>query len=96
MTRAWQCIGLFFALIAIGAQGVRWLRVLQREHYEPEALSRFFIRWAIFRLPSPSNRNQIAPSQSLGDWPIVAALCAALGLTGFGGVALAVAVGYGW
>ncbi|MUH58138.1 MAG: hypothetical protein F2790_03200, partial [Actinobacteria bacterium] len=47
MTRAWQCIGLFFALIAIGAQGVRWLRVLQREHYEPEALSRFFIRWAI-------------------------------------------------
>ena len=96
MTRAWQCIGLFFALIAIGAQGVRWLRVPQREHYEPEALSRFFIRWAIFRLPSPSNRNQIAPSQSLGAWPIVAALCAALGLTGFGGVALAAAVGYGW
>ena len=78
MTRAWQYIGLIITLIAIAAQGVRWLRVLQREHYEPEAVARFFLRWAFFRLPSPSNRNQIAPSRLLGDWPIAAAFCVAL------------------
>ncbi|MEI8147812.1 MAG: UDP-N-acetylmuramoyl-tripeptide--D-alanyl-D-alanine ligase [Actinomycetes bacterium] len=96
MMRAWQYIGLLSTLIAIGAQGVRWLRVLQREHYEPAAVARFFFRWAIVRLPSPSNRHQNGPSRWLGDWTITAAFCVALLLAGFDGAALAVAVGYGW
>ena len=37
---------LAIALVgAFGAQMLRWLRVLQREHYEPGSLSRFLGRW---------------------------------------------------
>jgi len=96
MTTAWHLIGLIGTVIAVGAQGVRWLRVLQREHYEPEAVARFFYRWAIIRSPSPRSRNQIAPSQKLGDWPIAAALYVGLELLGLPGVALALVVAYGW
>jgi len=96
MTSVWRSIGLAFTLVAIGAQGVRWLRVLQREHYEPEAVARFFLRWAWFRLPGPNNRNEIVPARSLGDWPIAVAICVALVLAGFDGAPLTVAVGYGW
>ena len=31
---------------AFGAQMLRWLRVLQREHYEASALARFVGRWS--------------------------------------------------
>src|SRR5579863_10457588 len=31
---------------AYGAQMLRWLRVLQREHYEASAISRFVARWS--------------------------------------------------
>jgi UDP-N-acetylmuramoyl-tripeptide--D-alanyl-D-alanine ligase len=30
------------------AQMARWLRVLQREHYDPTSLFRFFVRWSSF------------------------------------------------
>ena len=33
------------AAVAIALSGLRWLRVAQREHYAPEAASRFALRW---------------------------------------------------
>ena len=36
-------IGLSAAYVA---QLLRWLRVLQREHYEPNAMARFVGRWS--------------------------------------------------
>ena len=40
-----QILVCVVACVAAGAQGVRWLRVLQREHYEPAAMMRFLGRW---------------------------------------------------
>ena len=38
---------LSFVLVgAWAAQGVRWLRVLQREHYDPSSMNRFLARWS--------------------------------------------------
>ena len=39
-------VGTLALLAALIAQGVRWLRVLQREHYEPAAMARFLLRWS--------------------------------------------------
>lgn len=36
--------------VAFFAQLVRWLRVLQREHYDPSSLRVFFVRWSPFAL----------------------------------------------
>jgi UDP-N-acetylmuramoyl-tripeptide--D-alanyl-D-alanine ligase len=33
-------------VVAYGAQMARWLRVLQREHYDPTSLMRFLARWS--------------------------------------------------
>jgi UDP-N-acetylmuramoyl-tripeptide--D-alanyl-D-alanine ligase len=47
---------------AVGLQGVRWLRVLQREHYEASAMGRFFWRWTNVPVAAASKQ----PSQRLG------------------------------
>ncbi len=41
----------------VAAQAVRWLRVLQREHYEPGAASRFRRRWFNHALTNPLNSS---------------------------------------
>jgi UDP-N-acetylmuramoyl-tripeptide--D-alanyl-D-alanine ligase len=57
--------------LAYGAQMSRWLRVLQREHYEPGALFRFLGRWASPQYPGAGSahrgrpRRPITPSQLL-------------------------------
>ena len=45
MTLAFTLIGLALLAVAFALQLVRWLRVLQREHYEARALPRFLGRW---------------------------------------------------
>jgi UDP-N-acetylmuramoyl-tripeptide--D-alanyl-D-alanine ligase len=43
---ALSCGVLVLAVGAYIAQLLRWLRVLQREHYEPGSVRRFYVRWA--------------------------------------------------
>lgn len=49
---------------AFSAQLVRWLRVLQREHYEPSSMSRFLGRWSspqVAGAKSPERRSDKRP-----------------------------------
>ena len=49
---------------AFSAQLVRWLRVLQREHYEPSSMSRFLGRWSspqVAGAKSPERRSEKRP-----------------------------------
>lgn len=48
-------------LVAYGAQMSRWLRVLQREHYDPSALLRFLARWSSPPLPSATRFQRARP-----------------------------------
>ena len=41
----WLVVGALALAGAYGAQMLRWLRVLQREHYEPASMARFWRRW---------------------------------------------------
>lgn len=43
------------------AQGVRWLRVLQREHYDPTSMRRFLARWSSPSVGSPQRRTRQRP-----------------------------------
>ena len=47
--------------LAYGAQMSRWLRVLQREHYDPSALLRFLGRWSSPQMPSAKTRPRAKP-----------------------------------
>ncbi len=59
-------VGAVLALVAaFAAQMLRWLRVLQREHYDPSALRRFLGRWT-----SPQVRAASAPRRVRGQRPL--------------------------
>jgi UDP-N-acetylmuramoyl-tripeptide--D-alanyl-D-alanine ligase len=45
VTTAWLVVGAFALALGFCAQMLRWLRVLQREHYEPASMYRFWRRW---------------------------------------------------
>jgi len=45
MSTFWLSLGALGVFAGYGAQMLRWLRVLQREHYEPAAALRFWLRW---------------------------------------------------
>ena len=47
--------------LAYLAQMSRWLRVLQREHYDPRALVRFLGRWSAPQYPSAKARDRARP-----------------------------------
>ncbi|OYV61334.1 MAG: hypothetical protein B7Z69_01320 [Actinobacteria bacterium 21-73-9] len=48
--------------LAWAAQMARWLRVLQREHYDPRAMSRFLGRWTSPPAPSARTLGSRGPS----------------------------------
>jgi UDP-N-acetylmuramoyl-tripeptide--D-alanyl-D-alanine ligase len=48
-------------LLAYGAQMARWLRVLQREHYDPSSLLRFLARWSSPTLPTAKGFQRAHP-----------------------------------
>ncbi len=52
--------GIFLG-IAYLAQMSRWLRVLQREHYDPRALARFLGRWTTPQYPSAKAHERARP-----------------------------------
>jgi len=54
---------LLAVLLALGyvAQMARWLRVLQREHYDPSALLRFLARWSSPQLPGAKAYQRAHP-----------------------------------
>lgn len=54
-----------FALVlaaAFAAQMARWLRVLQREHYDPRAMSHFLGRWTTPQVPSAKSLGPVRRS----------------------------------
>ena len=51
--------------LAYGAQMLRWLRVLQREHYDPRALFLFFGRWTSPPYPGAKSRPRTRPRRPL-------------------------------
>ncbi|HUY17091.1 MAG TPA: Mur ligase family protein [Acidimicrobiales bacterium] len=48
-------------ILAYGAQMSRWLRVLQREHYDPSSLLRFLARWSSPQLPGAKAHQRAHP-----------------------------------
>lgn len=48
-------------IVAYGAQMARWLRVLQREHYDPTSLLRFLARWSSPQRPSAKAHEGAKP-----------------------------------
>ncbi len=96
-TGAWivdSIIGVALAL-AFGAQSLRWLRVLQREHYDPAALPRFLGRWTAPPVGSPKatgRARQVRPI-SLSYFFVVALLVTVVLHKDL--VASVVSVGYG-
>jgi UDP-N-acetylmuramoyl-tripeptide--D-alanyl-D-alanine ligase len=51
--------------LAYGAQMLRWLRVLQREHYDPHALFRFLGRWTSPQYPGAKTPARSRPRRPL-------------------------------
>ncbi len=78
--------------LAYGAQMARWLRVLQREHYDPSSLLRFLGRWS-----SPALPGAKAPQRAHPRRPItlshVLLVVMAVAIIARGYIVLAVAVG---
>jgi len=80
--------------VAYGAQMSRWLRVLQREHYDPRSMLRFLARWssplvagakARTRVrPAPSLHVESRPSSSRSPPPLFFALTCLLAVVGAG------------
>lgn len=65
MSALWLGLGALGLLLGFGAQMLRWLRVLQREHYEPASTLRFWLRWT---RPRERVRRRRAPSVTLVLW----------------------------
>jgi len=64
---------------AAAAQLVRWLRVLQREHYDPSAPGRFLVRWSLPPVGSPARATRRRPLT-----PSIVSLAAAIVLVALG------------
>jgi len=52
-------------VLAYAAQMARWLRVLQREHYDPSSLLRFLARWSSPQLPGAKAHQRAHPRRPL-------------------------------
>ncbi|MFI5035925.1 MAG: Mur ligase family protein [Acidimicrobiales bacterium] len=72
-------LGMGLAL-AVAAQLARWLRVLQREHYEPSAPGRFLWRWSCPPVGAASRRSRRRPVTASIVLVVVVAVLAAAGL----------------
>jgi UDP-N-acetylmuramoyl-tripeptide--D-alanyl-D-alanine ligase len=77
---------------AVAAQMARWLRVLQREHYDPAAPGRFLVRWSWPSVGSAKRSTRRRPV-TLSAVSLVAVV--ALGVAGLDRWVAAVSVLYG-
>lgn len=73
----WFILAVVGLTVAYAAQMARWLRVLQREHYEPASMSRFWRRWTW--IPLRARRTGVA-ERVRGRRPVIS-LCALLWVT---------------
>lgn len=64
MRTALDILGALALAVAFGAQMLRWLRVLQREHYEPQSMRRFLGRWSSPPV-APVTRSTLAAEQAV-------------------------------
>ncbi len=60
MTLTWRILAGAGVTLGFAAQMARWLRVLQREHYEPSSMFRFWRRWTW-----PERRRSVSLSSLL-------------------------------
>jgi UDP-N-acetylmuramoyl-tripeptide--D-alanyl-D-alanine ligase len=82
-------------VLAYAAQMSRWLRVLQREHYDPSALLRFLGRWSTPQLPGAKAHERARPHRPFTlSHVLIVAMAAAIFLRAFDLLAVA-AVLYG-
>ncbi len=65
MRITWLVLAALGLGLAYGAQMARWLRVLQREDYEPGSMYRFWRRWT---WPPRGVAGAAAPRSSPGNW----------------------------
>ena len=96
MKPVFYLVALAFTVVAVGAQGVRWLRVLQREHYEPASVRRFFVRWAIVPVASSKSVERSSGTKPVAIVPLAMVTCVVFALIRLDAVAIVVAVAYGW
>jgi UDP-N-acetylmuramoyl-tripeptide--D-alanyl-D-alanine ligase len=80
---------------ALGAQLLRWLRVLQREHYLAGSVARFYARWARAEAIGPSARRSGAPGLVVPLWAPTVAAVVVLFAVGLPAAGAAVAALYG-
>ncbi len=52
-----DALGALLLAAAYAAQMARWLRVLQREHYDPRSMAHFLGRWTTPQVPSAKSRG---------------------------------------
>ncbi len=77
MKHLWFVLAVVGLTVGYAAQMARWLRVLQREHYEPASLSRFWRRWTW--MPLRVRRTGVA--EQVRDRRRVISLCTLLWVT---------------
>lgn len=84
---AWIVVAACVA--ATGLAGVRWLRVAQREHYLPDSVSRFALRWWV-RVPVNAVATVVAAAGLfLSDrWPVAGLATAAVVAAGPAGLGI--------
>lgn len=76
---AWGAVGA--CALALAPSGARWLRVAQREHYIPDACSRFAVRWWTAEpLDVALGAAALAGVVVSGVWPLFALVTAGVAL----------------
>ena len=88
----WSVLGAAGLAAGYAAQLARWLRVLQREHYEPAAPLRFWYRWT---RPWGLATRRGRPSLALVGWVVFVGAWAWSLATGRPALAVASSVAYG-
>ncbi len=74
MTRVVEILIALGLVAAVVLQGLRWLRVLQREHYEPGSVSRFAWRWSTVSFVTSRRRTISAAPLTASVIVVVATL----------------------
>lgn len=77
MNVAWDAALSVGLAAALTAQLARWLRVLQREHYDPSAPGRFLVRWSLTPLGTATSAARRFVNPSIAALVAVVALASA-------------------
>ncbi len=94
-----QVVGDVFAGLALAgafvAQMLRWLRVLQREHYEPNSMSRFLGRWSTPQVGSAKRSPRLGSKRPITLSHVLVVALVVTVVVHLDGAVICVAVLYG-